>query len=169
MTMRRPSGRSYDEMRAVRIVRNFTKHAEGSVLIEFGDTRVICTASFVFILSEFLSVWCEYVKTRSEKVVDYVKISDNAPYILTVIILFLESKLAKKYHDRFNPFEEASEDKGKGVVYPKIVEILVKRDEALLSENVEFDSELTHSSIQGCPMRSLLSLSIIYVLFIIIH
>ena len=45
MTMRRPSGRSYDEMRAVRIVRNFTKHAEGSVLIEFGDTRVICTAS----------------------------------------------------------------------------------------------------------------------------
>ena len=45
MTMRRPSGRSYDEMRAVRIVRNFTKHAEGSVLIEFGDTRAICTAS----------------------------------------------------------------------------------------------------------------------------
>jgi ribonuclease PH len=32
-------------MRAVRIVRNYTKHAEGSVLVEFGDTKVICTAS----------------------------------------------------------------------------------------------------------------------------
>ncbi len=44
MTLSRPSGRSYDEMRAVRIVRNYTKHAEGSVLVEFGDTKVICTA-----------------------------------------------------------------------------------------------------------------------------
>jgi ribonuclease PH len=41
----RPSGRRHDELRAVRIVRGYTKHAEGSVLIEFGDTRVICTAS----------------------------------------------------------------------------------------------------------------------------
>lgn len=41
----RPSGRSPDEMRAIRFTRNYTKHAEGSVLIEFGDTRVICTAS----------------------------------------------------------------------------------------------------------------------------
>ena len=41
----RPSNRQADEMRAVRITRNYTKHAEGSVLIEFGDTRVICTAS----------------------------------------------------------------------------------------------------------------------------
>jgi ribonuclease PH len=40
----RPSGRAADELRAVRIVRRFTKHAAGSVLIEFGDTRVICTA-----------------------------------------------------------------------------------------------------------------------------
>ena len=32
-------------MRPVRITRHYTKHAEGSVLIEFGDTRVICTAS----------------------------------------------------------------------------------------------------------------------------
>lgn len=45
MTMRRPSGRSHDQMRAIRIIRNYTKHAEGSVLVEFGDTRVICTAS----------------------------------------------------------------------------------------------------------------------------
>jgi len=41
----RPSHRQPDEMRKVNITRNYTKHAEGSVLIEFGDTRVICTAS----------------------------------------------------------------------------------------------------------------------------
>ncbi len=41
----RPSNRKPDEMREVRITRNYTKHAEGSVLIEFGDTKVICTAS----------------------------------------------------------------------------------------------------------------------------
>ncbi len=41
----RPSKRAPDQMRAVRITRHYTKHAEGSVLVEFGDTRVICTAS----------------------------------------------------------------------------------------------------------------------------
>jgi ribonuclease PH len=41
----RPSGRRADELRPVRLTRGFTKHAEGSVLVEFGDTRVICTAS----------------------------------------------------------------------------------------------------------------------------
>jgi len=41
----RTSGRKPDELRAVRIQRGFTKHAEGSVLVEFGDTRVLCTAS----------------------------------------------------------------------------------------------------------------------------
>jgi len=41
----RPSNRQPDEMRAICITRNYTKHAEGSVLIEFGDTKVICTAS----------------------------------------------------------------------------------------------------------------------------
>jgi ribonuclease PH len=41
----RPSGRQVNELREVRITRNFTKHAEGSVLVEFGDTKVICTAS----------------------------------------------------------------------------------------------------------------------------
>jgi len=44
-TPMRPSGRRPDELRAVRITRNYTRHAEGSVLIECGDTRVICTAS----------------------------------------------------------------------------------------------------------------------------
>jgi ribonuclease PH len=42
---KRPSGRASDELRPVRITRNFTRHAEGSVLVEFGDTRVLCTAS----------------------------------------------------------------------------------------------------------------------------
>lgn len=41
----RPSGRANDQLRDVRITRNYTKHAEGSVLVEFGDTKVICTAS----------------------------------------------------------------------------------------------------------------------------
>ncbi len=41
----RPSGRRADEMRPLRITRRYTRHAEGSVLIEAGHTRVICTAS----------------------------------------------------------------------------------------------------------------------------
>jgi ribonuclease PH len=41
----RPSGRAPDELRQIRITRRFTRHAEGSVLVEFGDTRVLCTAS----------------------------------------------------------------------------------------------------------------------------
>jgi len=41
----RPSGRAPDQLRPIVITRNYTRHAEGSVLIEFGDTRVICTAS----------------------------------------------------------------------------------------------------------------------------
>ena len=41
----RPSGRTPADLRPVRITRGFTRHAEGSVLIEFGETRVLCTAS----------------------------------------------------------------------------------------------------------------------------
>jgi ribonuclease PH len=41
----RPSGRAVDALRAIRLTRQYTKHAEGSVLIECGDTKVICTAS----------------------------------------------------------------------------------------------------------------------------
>jgi len=41
----RPSGRQLDQARDIKITRHYTKHAEGSVLIEFGDTKVICTAS----------------------------------------------------------------------------------------------------------------------------
>jgi ribonuclease PH len=41
----RPSGRSPDQLRPITFTRNYTKHAEGSVLVEFGDTKVLCTAS----------------------------------------------------------------------------------------------------------------------------
>ena len=41
----RPSGRDADQMRVIRFTPDFTRHAEGSVLTEFGDTRVLCTAS----------------------------------------------------------------------------------------------------------------------------
>lgn len=43
--MIRPSGRSADQLREVKITRNFTCHAEGSVLVEFGQTKVICNVS----------------------------------------------------------------------------------------------------------------------------
>ncbi len=41
----RPSRRRADELRPIRLTRGFTRHAEGSVLVEFGETRVLCTAS----------------------------------------------------------------------------------------------------------------------------
>lgn len=43
--LQRPSGRSANQLRNVEIIRNYTKHAEGSVLVKFGDTHVLCTAS----------------------------------------------------------------------------------------------------------------------------
>ena len=45
MTASRPHDRAPDALRPVQITRGYTKHAEGSVLISFGDTRVLCTAS----------------------------------------------------------------------------------------------------------------------------
>ena len=41
----RPSGRSTDQLRDIKFTRNFTMHSAGSVLVEFGNTKVICTAS----------------------------------------------------------------------------------------------------------------------------
>src|SRR6201990_307423 len=43
--MARPDGRTADQLRPVRLIRNWSMHPEGSVLVEFGDTRVLCTAS----------------------------------------------------------------------------------------------------------------------------
>ena len=50
----RPSGRNANDLRDIKITRNFTKHAEGSVLVEFGDTKVICTASVEENIPRFL-------------------------------------------------------------------------------------------------------------------
>ena len=44
-TLQRPSGRAPDQLREVRLQRGYTRHAEGSVLVSFGETRVLCTAS----------------------------------------------------------------------------------------------------------------------------
>jgi ribonuclease PH len=50
----RPSGRQPNELRTISITRNYTKHAEGSVLVCFGDTHVICTASVDESVPKFL-------------------------------------------------------------------------------------------------------------------
>ncbi len=52
--MKRPSGRAPGELRAVSFERHFTRHAEGSVLVSFGDTRVLCTASVEESVPSFL-------------------------------------------------------------------------------------------------------------------
>jgi len=53
-TSLRPSGRAADQLREVRFIRGFTRHAEGSVLVEFGNTRVLCTASVEDTVPPFL-------------------------------------------------------------------------------------------------------------------
>lgn len=50
----RPSQRQFDQLRDIRLTRHYTKHAEGSVLVEFGDTKVICTASVEDSVPRFL-------------------------------------------------------------------------------------------------------------------
>lgn len=52
--MNRPSGRAPNQLRNISIVRRFTKHAEGSVLISCGDTKVVCTASVTDEVPRFL-------------------------------------------------------------------------------------------------------------------
>lgn len=62
----RIDGRKYDQIRPIKITRNYTKYAEGSVLIETGDTKVICTASIEDRVPPFLKgkregwITCEY-------------------------------------------------------------------------------------------------------------
>ncbi|WP_444929050.1 ribonuclease PH [Microbulbifer sp. SSSA002] len=52
--MQRPSGRAPAQLRPVKITRNYTRHAEGSVLVEFGDTKVLCNASLSSEVPRFL-------------------------------------------------------------------------------------------------------------------
>jgi ribonuclease PH len=54
VAVQRPSGRAADALRTVVLTRRYTKHAEGSVLVEFGDTKVICTASVDSSVPRFL-------------------------------------------------------------------------------------------------------------------
>jgi ribonuclease PH len=50
----RPSGRAANALRAIRLTRHYTRHAEGSVLTEFGNTKVLCTASLIESVPPFL-------------------------------------------------------------------------------------------------------------------
>jgi ribonuclease PH len=50
----RPSGREPSQLREIKLTRRYTKHAEGSVLVEFGDTKVLCTASVETSVPRFL-------------------------------------------------------------------------------------------------------------------
>jgi ribonuclease PH len=52
--MQRPSGRTADQLRPITITRHYTKHAEGSVLVCFGDTKVLCNASLIEGVPRFL-------------------------------------------------------------------------------------------------------------------
>ncbi|GAA5443853.1 ribonuclease PH [Microbulbifer sp. NBRC 101763] len=52
--MQRPSGRAAAQLRQIQITRNYTRHAEGSVLVEFGDTKVLCNASVSSEVPRFL-------------------------------------------------------------------------------------------------------------------
>lgn len=52
--MNRPSNRQANQLRSIKITRHYTKHAEGSVLVEFGDTKVICTVSVETGIPRFL-------------------------------------------------------------------------------------------------------------------
>lgn len=52
--MSRPSGRRPEQLRAVKLTRSYTRHAEGAVLVEFGETKVICTASVESSVPRFL-------------------------------------------------------------------------------------------------------------------
>ena len=61
-TPMRPSGRAPDEMRAITIETGYTKHAEGSCLISFGETRVLCTARG-FNYPHQIAVWYAMYRT----------------------------------------------------------------------------------------------------------
>jgi len=64
--LNRDNGRRYDELRTVKFTRNYTKYAQGSVLVEMGETKVICTASIEDKIPPFLKgsgegwITCEY-------------------------------------------------------------------------------------------------------------
>ena len=62
--MTRPDNRGADQLRKIKVTQNYTKYAEGSCLMEFGDTRVICTASVEENVPLFLRKLIETEKNR---------------------------------------------------------------------------------------------------------
>ena len=94
---KRADGRAFDEIRPVKITTNFTKHAEGSCLIECGDTKVICTASVEENVPPFLKntgrgwVTAEYsmlpraTHTRSSRDISKLKLNGRSAEIQRLI------------------------------------------------------------------------------------
>lgn len=93
----RIDGRKNDALRNVKVTRNYTKYAEGSVLIEFGDTKVICTASIEDKVPPFLKgsgegwITCEYnmlprsTQTRKARDISKLKIDGRTMEIQRLI------------------------------------------------------------------------------------
>jgi ribonuclease PH len=104
----RVDGRRNEQMRSVKITRNYTKYAEGSVLIEVGDTKVICTASIEDKVPPFLKgsgegwITCEYnmlprsTKTRKPRDISKLKIDGRTMEIQRLIGRALRSAVDLK-------------------------------------------------------------------------
>jgi ribonuclease PH len=106
--MMRIDGRKNDQLRPVKITRNYIKHAEGSVLIEVGDTKVICTASIEDKVPPFLKgrgegwITCEYnmlprsTQTRKPRDISRLKIDGRTMEIQRLIGRALRSAVDLK-------------------------------------------------------------------------
>lgn len=104
----RIDGRKNDQLRPVKITRNYIKHAEGSVLIEVGDTKVICTASIEDKVPPFLKghgegwITCEYnmlprsTQTRKPRDISRLKIDGRTMEIQRLIGRALRSAVDLK-------------------------------------------------------------------------
>lgn len=104
----RIDGRKNDQLRPVKITRNYIKHAEGSVLIEVGDTKVICTASIEDKVPPFLKgrgegwITCEYnmlprsTQTRKPRDISKLKIDGRTMEIQRLIGRALRSAVDLK-------------------------------------------------------------------------
>ena len=95
--MKRPDGRKLDELRGIKITTGYTKYAEGSVLIEFGDTKVLCNASVEESVPPFKRgsgegwVTAEYnmlpraTKTRNNRDINRLKLNQRSTEIQRLI------------------------------------------------------------------------------------
>lgn len=104
----RSSGRKKEQIRSVKITRNFTKYAEGSVLIEVGDTKVLCTASIEEKVPPFLKgsgegwITAEYnmlprsTQSRKQREINKLKIDGRTMEIQRLIGRALRSAVDMK-------------------------------------------------------------------------